>query len=377
MTGPNGHHDPVDLASTLHAALAAAEPAPVVIDPARAFAETIRPLDLSEDHPMPDPILSVIGKDLSAISLVTPGKVGLLTAPSGAAKSSVIAAIASGVIDPESKPLNFIIKADRCIWIDTEQEPYELARHARTALRRAGIADQYQNHDRLHVYPASTIRNIPEDVDTVDVLQWIMQQHARPDERGIMLVDGIADLVPSILDEQHALRTIRKLETLVSGTNWCIFATLHENRAGSPRGWIGTEAVNRSSATIGIERHQSGRLHIHASKSMHKVRRGDPYQLSTWISWNEDERMFTVGSAPSATSERADRVTSAMRLQLPGSFRAAEALQPYRDATGNPDLDLDAVKKWMKRMSDKGVLVSAARGLYQFRDTGIDDADDA
>lgn len=367
--GSNGNHDPVDLSAALHDVLTAAEPAPVALDPAASIAESIRPLDLSDDYRIPDPILSVIGKDLKAIPLVTPGKVGLLTAPSGAAKSSVVAAIASGVVNRESTPLQFVVDADRCVWIDTEQEPYELAQHARTTLRRAGIADQFHNHDRLHVYPASKIRNTPDDVDTVNVLRHILHQHIRPDERGILLVDGIADLVPSILDEKQALHTLRQLESLVHGSDWCIFGTLHENRAGSPRGWIGTEAVNRSSATIGIERHQSGRLHIHASKAMHKVRRGDQYQISTWISWDDEQRMFTVGSAPSATSERADRVVSALRQVLPDTFRAADALQPYRDATGKTDTEVQAVQAWIKRSAKAGVLLKVGTGLYRFRDT--------
>lgn len=379
MTGGNGHADPGDMQTLIASAfdtvdVATATPAADTADTiARRFVE----LDLTQQHERPAPIVSIIGKDLAPVDLATPGKLMMIAAPSGAAKSSVVAAIASAVMGAPD-PLGFVVRADRCIWFDTEQEPYEIASHCRTSMRRAGMRDTYVQPDRVHVYPINGLRStkLPDGTDVVDVLGSILQRHRHDGERGLMIVDGIADLVPSILDEELALRTILKLESLVSGTNWCIIGTLHENRAGSPRGWIGTEAWHRSSSTIGIERHATGRLHIHAGKSMHKVRRGNPLMVSTWISWDDETGMFTATGAPSGTSMAADKITRSMRQHLPAVFTTADILSAYREAKGDPDLTKGAADAWRKRAITAGIIENVGRGSYRFRDDGSTDDDE-
>jgi len=64
----------------------------------------------------------------------------------------------------------------------------------------------------------------------------------------LVVLDGIRDLVQDINDGVVAQAVIEKLMHLASDANCCMVCVLHQNKASedkNPRGWIGTELVNK------------------------------------------------------------------------------------------------------------------------------------
>jgi hypothetical protein len=109
-----------------------------------------------------------------------------------------------------------------------------------------------------HMFDIFNVRNIDRANREAYFLEAI--EHYRPD---LVILDGIRDLVSDINDGTVAQEMMEKLMKTAQAFNCCIVCVLHQNKSGDsrdPRGWLGTELLNKAYDVFATEKLQPQRI---------------------------------------------------------------------------------------------------------------------
>lgn len=166
-----------------------------------------------------------------------------------------ISAISAG---PEEKsvpsvesvcPLNPL----RVLWYDTEQSDNStqdilVNRIIPLFHRQMGPDEPFPEH----MFDIFNVRNVDRANREAYFLEAI--EHYKPD---LVILDGIRDLVSDINDGTVAQDMMEKLMKTAQAFNCCIVCVLHQNKSGDsrdPRGWLGTELLNKAYDVFATEK---------------------------------------------------------------------------------------------------------------------------
>ena len=202
-------------------------------------------LDLSEDYEKAPEILKVRGSVI--------GTLGNFSASIGKAKSKktfnvsaiVAAALKNGTVLsytaelPENKR--------KILYVDTEQSTYHCAKVAKRILRMAGLpADR--NHEDLEFLVLR--KYTPEERIAI-----VREAIYRTENVGLVIIDGIRDMVYDINSPGESTKVISLLMTWTGERNIHIHTILHQNKGDeNARGHIGTELSNKAETVLQVEK---------------------------------------------------------------------------------------------------------------------------
>jgi hypothetical protein len=128
------------------------------------------------------------------------------------------------------------------LYFDTEQGKY----HVQLAVKR--ICTQLGIEVPTNLLAFQLRRFKPSER-----LQFIEAELYSSDEIGLVIIDGIKDLVTSINDESEATMIASKLLKWTEERNVHIITVLHQNKADTnARGHIGTELINKAETVISV-----------------------------------------------------------------------------------------------------------------------------
>jgi len=128
------------------------------------------------------------------------------------------------------------------IVFDTEMGRYHVSNAQRRILKLAG----FQTNDNLKVY---RLRKYPAKLR----LGFIEDMIYKTPNVGIVLIDGLRDLITSINDEEQASMITTNLMKWSEELNVCIICVLHQNKSDlAVRGTVGTEAQNKAEAVFSV-----------------------------------------------------------------------------------------------------------------------------
>ena len=147
----------------------------------------------------------------------------------------------------------------RVLWYDTEQSDnstQDILVHRIMPLfhRIMGPDEPFPEHQ----FDIFNVRNINRDHREAYFLDAI--QHYRPD---LVILDGLRDLVGDINDGTMAQDMMEKLMMTAQQNDCCIVCVLHQNKSGDsrdPRGWLGTELLNKAYDVFATEKIMPGRI---------------------------------------------------------------------------------------------------------------------
>ena len=146
----------------------------------------------------------------------------------------------------ERKPL-------RVLWYDTEQSDNSTQDILRNRIiplfHRAAGSDATFPENMFDIF---NVRNV--DRDKREDYLFAAIEHYKPD---LVILDGIRDLVGDINDGTVAQELIEKLMKSAQLNNCCIVCVLHQNKSGDsrdPRGWLGTELLNKAFDVFATEK---------------------------------------------------------------------------------------------------------------------------
>ena len=149
--------------------------------------------------------------------------------------------------------LNSKLEPLRLLWYDTEQSDnstQDILVNRITPLfhRVMGPDEPFPEH----MFDIFNVRNVERATREVYFLEAI--RHYKPD---LVILDGIRDLVSDINDGPAAQEMMEKLMKTAQQHNCCIVCVLHQNKSGDsrdPRGWLGTELLNKAYDVFATEK---------------------------------------------------------------------------------------------------------------------------
>lgn len=141
----------------------------------------------------------------------------------------------------------------RVLWYDTEQSDNSTQDILRNRIiplfHRAAGSDATFPEDMYDIF---NVRNV--DRDKREDYLFAAIAYYKPD---LVILDGIRDLVGDINDGTVAQELIEKLMKSAQQNNCCIVCVLHQNKSGDsrdPRGWLGTELLNKAFDVFATEK---------------------------------------------------------------------------------------------------------------------------
>ena len=135
----------------------------------------------------------------------------------------------------------------KVLYVDTEQSPYHCLKVMTRILRMAGLPDDRDNENleflALRKYtPEQRIRIVEQAIYNTP-------------EIGLVIIDGIRDMVYDINSPSESTRIISKLMQWTDDRQIHIHTILHQNKGDeNARGHIGTELNNKAETVLQVER---------------------------------------------------------------------------------------------------------------------------
>ena len=158
----------------------------------------------------------------------------------------------------------------KILYVDTEQSPYHCLKVMKRILRMAGLPD---DRDNEHLEFLALRKYTPEQR-----IRIVEQAIYNTPDIGLVIIDGIRDMVYDINSPGESTRIISKLMQWTDDRQIHIHTILHQNKGDeNARGHIGTELNNKAETVLQITKStQDG--NISEVKAMHiRDREFDPF----------------------------------------------------------------------------------------------------
>ncbi|MDX5586518.1 MAG: hypothetical protein QNK20_16650 [Aureibaculum sp.] len=212
--------------------------------------KSIISLDRPPERP---PIIMKIGqkegfKDYTKRRLLTLGNISTITGKGKSKKtflSSMICAAFVSNNNVQNKFFSYLPKGkEYVIRFDTEQGGYDAYRVGKVVKDLSG---GYSD-----TYTVSNLREY-ENRQRVDIIDHAVKKFKG--KIGVILIDGIADLVSNINDIEESKNVIQKLMTWTSIYNIHVCCVIHQNKDnGYATGHLGSELIKKSEVVISVVR---------------------------------------------------------------------------------------------------------------------------
>ena len=141
----------------------------------------------------------------------------------------------------------------RLLWYDTEQSDnstQDILKNRIIPLFHQVAGDDAEFPEDM--FDIFNVRNVDREKREAYLIAAI--EYYQPD---LVIVDGIRDLVGDINDGTVAQALIEKLMRAAQEYDCCIVCVLHQNKSGEsrdPRGWLGTELLNKAFDVFATEK---------------------------------------------------------------------------------------------------------------------------
>lgn len=133
----------------------------------------------------------------------------------------------------------------RVVFVDTEQGEYHVTKVAKRVTRLTHPLED-RKLDNFDVYGA----RIFQTNERVQIIEEIIE--TTPD-LGLLVIDGVRDIITSINDEEQATYMANKLLKWTEENQIHIITVLHQNKGDfNARGHIGTELINKAETTVSV-----------------------------------------------------------------------------------------------------------------------------
>lgn len=270
------------------------------LDPIKQLVNDLK-LDIYEELPPPPTVLRINSQTYGTL-----GNFSLIIGKAKSRKTFFATMLAATCV---SNNPNGTIAADlppgkqRVIYIDTEQSKYHALKVANRIRRLSGI-DRPNNLDMYY------LRDTPYQ-QRVEIVDHIIQNSA---DAGIVIIDGIKDLVSDILSPPEATEMADRLLNWTTASNVHIAVLLHQNKTDvNARGHLGTELINKAETTVSVTRERDNKEVSRVEAEYTRDKEFDPFaflvneyglpdQVAGWKKKDETKRR-TEKTAPGELDE--------------------------------------------------------------------------
>lgn len=329
------------------------QPLPIATTATAAPAQSIAPkkavdfstYEINDSSNIP-PIEPVIYID-DAIFAVK-GGISFISGVPKSGKSSLTPYIVGSALAPEGMEYDTIkintIKTDKpIIYIDTEQHA------SSTKAIRDNIRKIFNIHDVSLFKTYNCTQNSPDENN--ELLTQLFKRY----DAHLWIIDGIADFVKSVNDEEGGNAFIQSLMKYASETGTCIVLVIHENYGtGKLRGHLGSQAERKCSGSISVKKDREKGVHAIESKLIRYSGDFEPI----YFQYSKEQSRFV-----SLTNDAVKALEKQKAAEQTESFGllAAKLLPPSHPVRSKPDLEkslmlieptIKSIKTAQRRITD-------------------------
>jgi len=279
-------------------------------------------------------------------------------------KSAVCGAIYASAINPnisDEDSLGFRVELpedkSKVLYFDTEQSSLETWTSWQRAVSRAG----YEQGAQLPVhieYSHICMTNIPSYSDRRELILWMIET---TDALGLVIIDGIGDLVADANDAKECNELLDRIRHLASTKSVSIFLTVHLNPSAQgqytkARGHLGSELMRRVKTRLRITKDVERQYH---TINIEQNRSGSDNQ-KTYFMWSDERKRHIRCDADDIPRESTQgKQDKAMLDEIMG-----EASYKHKEL-----LALIMGRKGVKETRAKAI-ITAGLGKYLYKDFG-------
>jgi energy-coupling factor transporter ATP-binding protein EcfA2 len=249
----------------------------------------------------PEPLISI-----NDVTIGTEGNLLCITGAEGSGKTNYLGGILSGVIKPLGTTIDTLgtsIRAntkERAVLLyDTEQSEYQLYKNVSYILKRAGRTRPPD------YYKAICLMGISRNERMNLILESMDSYYYQYGGIHMVVIDGIADLIGSVNDEESSVKLIEELFRISAIYKTCIVCVLHMTPSGMKlRGHLGSEVQRKAAGILMVEKDDKQNCSV--VKAL-KVRDGSPLDVPLiQFGWSKEEgrHVFLGEKSKTETEER-------------------------------------------------------------------------
>lgn len=261
----------------------------------------IRSCEIDFDKPpkAPDPVIKI-----NDVTIGSPGNLLCVAGSEGSGKTNYLGGILSGCIKPEGAVVDTLgttvqeNESQKAVLLyDTEQSEYQLYKNLTYIMKRSTLERPPSWFKAFCLVGISRNERMNLILESMDRFYY---------EYGgihLMVIDGIADLLGGVNDEESSVKLIEELFRLAAIYNTCIVCVLHMSPSGMKlRGHLGSEVQRKAAGIILIEKDDNNRCSV--VKAL-KVRDGSPLDVPLiQFGWDNNEgRHVFMGEKSKEDSE--------------------------------------------------------------------------
>ena len=230
-------------------------------------------IDFDNPPPFPEPLLTI-----SDVTVGTPGNLVCITGSEGSGKTNFLGGIISGAIrlgnfevDTLGTQIRENVLEQAVLLYDTEQSEFQLFKNLSHILKRSGLQRPpvwFRAYSLVGVSRGERMKLILESMDRFYY------------ENGgihLVIIDGIADLLAAVNEEESSVRLIEELFRIAAIYNTLILCVLHMAPSGLKlRGHLGSELQRKAAGILMVEKDDNNGCSL--VKAL-KVRDGSPLDV--------------------------------------------------------------------------------------------------
>ncbi|MCX8486681.1 MAG: bifunctional DNA primase/helicase, partial [Crocinitomicaceae bacterium] len=209
--------------------------------------------EIDFDHPpkAPEPVITI-----NDVTIGTPGNLVCVAGAEGSCKTNYLGGLLSGAIKPENEVIDTLgtyVKQNESnkavLLYDTEQSEYQLYKNFSYIIKRATLSNPPSWFKTFGLVGISRNERMNLILESMDRLYY---------EHGgihMVVIDGIADLLNGVNDEESSVKLIEELFRMAAIYNTCIICVVHMAPSGMKlRGHLGSEVQRKAAGILLIEK---------------------------------------------------------------------------------------------------------------------------
>lgn len=247
-----------------------------------------RRLTNTTKYPAPTPVIRISGTNYA-----NAGMISALTGPPKSGKTTVIGfiiATAFSHFNDRAQSLDIetsFANGRDVVYLDFEQHISSTQDLQDKVLKYAGLS---QTPDNLFIY---NLLEMSLD-ERREVVNLVFAEH----KMHLLIIDGLADILTSVNDEEKSNALIEELALLASKHNTAVVVVIHENKGGgSVRGHLGSQIERKCAGLISIKKDRERKIHSIESRL---IRIGDDFENVYFHYSEEHKRMVLLDALATA-----------------------------------------------------------------------------
>jgi hypothetical protein len=256
-------------------------------------------IDFKNPPKAPEPLITI-----NDVTIGTPGNILCIAGSEGSGKTNFLGGMLSGALKPDNTTVDTLgtfiqsNEGEKAILLyDTEQSEFQLFKNI------SYIIDRSQRSTPPRWFKAFGLVGISRNERMNLILESMDRLYYEHGGIHMVVIDGIADLLNGVNDEESSVKLIEELFRMAAIYNTCIVCVVHMAPSGMKlRGHLGSEVQRKAAGILLVEKETNTNYSV--VKAL-KVRDGSPLDVPLiQFGWDKEQgRHIYLGNKSKEESE--------------------------------------------------------------------------